>query len=113
MPLRVALVWREPEDLQRVTVRIAEIECADSPGILVPSGKQLRPRRRILNLAFTKPVVGAVHVADDDGNMLEPSVVATRIGRCGAASWGQELRQFDVFVAQAHPRHARVKTKYT
>src|SRR5215471_7780155 len=42
VPLRIALVGRKPEDLQRVTVHVAEIECADAAGIRVPGRQKLR-----------------------------------------------------------------------
>src|SRR4051812_21458813 len=36
VPFRIALVWRELQDLQRMSVRIFEVESADASGAFVP-----------------------------------------------------------------------------
>src|SRR5690349_17327273 len=67
----------------------------------------------MLHLVFAEPLVSAVHIADDDGNVLKPSIVAARIGGRGPSSRGQELRQLDVLLTEAHSGRPRVKAEYT
>src|SRR5215813_2601685 len=67
----------------------------------------------MLHFVFAQPLVGAIHIADDDGNVLEPSVIATGIGRRRSASWCEELGQLDVLFAESHPRNPHPQTKHT
>jgi hypothetical protein len=61
----------------------------------------------MLHFVVTQPLVGAIHIANDDGNVLEPSVIAASIDRRGPTSWREELGQFDVLFAEPHPRSPR------
>src|SRR5215471_13578902 len=67
----------------------------------------------MLHFVFTQPLVCAIHIVDDDGNVLEPSVIAARIDRRGPASWREELGQLDVLFAESHPRSPRAQAKDT
>src|SRR3954447_11080426 len=75
VPLRIALARREPQDLQRMPVRIAKIERADAARVEVPDRQKLRPRRRMLHLVLPEPLVTAIHVADNDRDVLKPVVI--------------------------------------
>src|SRR4051794_16589279 len=101
MPLLASFVRREREHLERVPVRVAEIECLDTAGVLVPVGKALRTGRRVLYFVLAKPSVCAVHIADNQRHVLEPAVVAAGIGRHGSALRGKILGQIEKLVAEA------------
>ena len=101
---------REIEDLQGMAVGVAEIEGADTAGVRVPVGQPLRFRRGVLYLVLAQPLIGAVHVADDDGDVLEPAVVAARVRREGRP-WAQILGQLDEFVSQLQARDARAQAE--
>src|SRR5262249_42194192 len=111
-PLWISLVWRKPQHFERMAVRIAEIERANSAGVLVPCRQELRAGRRMLHLVLAQPLVGAIHISHDDGDVLEPSVVAASIDWRGPSSRREELREFDVLFTEAHPRRPRPKTKH-
>ena len=51
--------------------------------------------------------VGPVHVADDDGDVLEPLVVGAGIDRNGPAPRGEILGQFQHLGAQPEPHDAQ------
>src|SRR5215471_15604628 len=67
----------------------------------------------MLHFVFTQPLVCAIHIADDDGDVLEPSVIAARIDRRGPPSWREKLGQFDVLFAESHPCSPRAQAKDT
>ena len=98
LPGGATLARREPEQLQRVAIGVAELE---------------RPHRAIRRrqqfgtcLADATPTgsrghmgIGGVHVADHDRQMLEPQIVAPAIGRIGPAR-RVELHKGDFLPAQ-------------
>ncbi|WP_200248776.1 hypothetical protein [Lamprobacter modestohalophilus] len=49
-------------------------------------------------------LVGPLHVTDDDGDVLEPAVVAARIGRDGTALRHQVFDELDALLAQTQAR---------
>ena len=92
MPVRIALARREPEDLEEVAVRVLEVEGADAAGVRVPVRQPLRRGRGVLDPVLAEPRIGPVHVAHDDRHVLEPAVVAARVGRHRAAPWASGTR---------------------
>jgi hypothetical protein len=76
LPLRVALARRKVKYLEAVAVRIAKIKRGDAARVGIPLRQDLGPRRGELDVLTAQAVEGLVHVADDDGDMLEPCIVA-------------------------------------
>src|SRR5215467_14587787 len=76
MPLGIALPLRKPKDFDGMLVRILEIESPDAACVLVPIRETLWRGRSVLDLVLTENCIGAIHVADDDGDVLKPEVVA-------------------------------------
>src|SRR5215470_9843385 len=56
-------------------------------------------------MRITQAVVGATHVAYDNGDVLKPAIIAARVGRNGPALPPRELHEVDVFVAEPHSYH--------
>src|SRR6516165_6775716 len=77
VPLGISFVGRKLQDFQRMIVRVPEIEGSNSTGILVPIGQKLWTGGRMFDFVAAKNRVGAVHVADDDCDVLEPQVIAS------------------------------------
>ena len=107
------LSGRELQDLERMAVGIAEIEGPDARGVGDRLGEQLRPGGSVAHLEAAKPRVCAVHVAHDDGYVLEPVVVAPAVHRRRPARRREVLGELQVLVTQAqahdaesHPEHA-------
>src|SRR6266852_1409372 len=111
MPLGIALVRRELQDLEEVIIGIPEVEGTNARGILDVRRKKLRPRRGILHFVLAESLIGLIHIARDDSNMLEPSVIATRIGGDRPARWRQELGQLEDLTAQSHSHDANADTE--
>ncbi|MDX1541066.1 MAG: hypothetical protein R3349_06640, partial [Geminicoccaceae bacterium] len=72
MPLRVALAVGEGQDLERIAVRILEVEGLDPAGVRVPVGQALGSGRGEGDVVPAEPVEGPVHVGDDERDVLEP-----------------------------------------
>ena len=62
---------------------------------------------------FPQTLVRALHVAGDDGDVLEPAIVRSRVLRGRTASGRKELRQFDEFVAEPHPCGSHSQAEHT
>src|SRR4051794_3429832 len=54
MPAVLSLPARERDDLEEMTVRIAEVERVDAAGVRVPIGQTLRSRRRVLDAVVSQ-----------------------------------------------------------
>src|SRR6516162_4299540 len=54
LPLRITLARRELQNLQRMTVAIAEVECLDAGCGRIPIGQPLRIRRNVLHLVLSQ-----------------------------------------------------------
>src|SRR4029453_2640272 len=111
MPFGRSLAIRKADDLEEVSVRVAEIERADSSGIRVPVRKPLRSRRCVLDLVHPKALVGFRNVAHHDRDVLEHSVVRTKVVRDGSALRRQILGQLDLFGPEAKPDNAGTSAK--
>src|SRR6266404_1815115 len=106
VPLRIALVRREPQNFEVVTIRVTEVEGKDASGTFVPVGNSLRTGRGKLDVVLAQTLVGLVHITNDDRDMLKPMIVAARVDGNRAALGSQILNQLNMFVAQLHPDHA-------
>src|SRR5438105_14080455 len=83
-----------------MVVRVFEIECANPGCAFIPVRQTLRRRRGVPHIVLPEPAVGAIHVADDNRNMLEPPVIAARVCRNWPSLWSKELGQFDLLLAE-------------
>src|SRR5262249_45355252 len=81
MPLRITFADPEPQNLERVLVRIFEVEGFDSSRILVPLGQRLRTIGCVFYLVLSEPLICFVHVRHNERNVLKPTIVAPRIDR--------------------------------
>src|SRR5689334_21193820 len=110
MPPRRALVGGKLEDLEWVTVWIAEVEGLDAPRVRVPVRQTLWTRRDLPHIVPTEPEVALLDVVGDDRDMLEPGIVAPRVGRGRPTTRRAELGQLDVLGAEPHGDHTRSQT---
>src|SRR6266550_5615963 len=103
MPFLQALVRRKLKSFQRVTVRIFEIESPDAGRVLIPLRKALRSRGYVFHFVLTQPSICLIHVVDDDGYVLEGTIVAVGVHGDRPAFRGEILGQLNIFVPEAHP----------
>src|SRR5262249_20032626 len=107
MPLRITFADREPQNLERVLVRIFEVEGFDSSRILVPLGQRLRTIGCVFYLVLSEPLICFVHVRHNERNVLKPTIVAPRIDRDRPALWRQIFSQFDRLISELHANDPR------
>lgn len=69
-PFGVTLAGGEMQNLEVVPIRIAEVERGDAARRRVPRGQQLWSARGKGDLEFAQMCERAIHVGDDDRNML-------------------------------------------
>src|SRR2546425_11528068 len=79
VPLRLAFPLRKLQNLQRVTVWVFEVEGLDAAGVGVPVRQALGTGGSVLDLVLAQPLIGAVHVTNDNRNMLKPAIIAARV----------------------------------
>src|SRR5215472_3093584 len=91
VPLGITLPLGKPKDFNGMFVRILEIESPDAACVLVPIRETLWRGRSVLDLVLMENRIGAVHIADDDRNVLKPEVVALRIHGNGPSAGTKEL----------------------
>src|SRR5215469_9078272 len=92
-----------------MTIRVAEVERLNACRVRIPIGQPLWAGRDMLYMILPKDAVGSVHIAHDDGHVLEGEIIAARIGWNRYACGTNELNQFDALVTQfefhrANPR---------
>ena len=66
----------------------------------------------LLHVVLSQDCVCLCHVADDDGYVLEPQVVAARVGRKRASRAHHELQQLDGSRPQPEVNHADARADY-
>src|SRR6516165_813506 len=91
MPFGVASSYWKPQDFGGMFVWVLEVKGLNSTGIFVPVRQALRPRRSELDLVLPQDPIGAVHIADDDGDVLKPEIIAARIYGNRPASGSEKL----------------------
>src|SRR5262249_48325893 len=64
-------------------------------------------------MRIAQPLVRALHVAYDNGDVLKPAIIAARVGGNGAASRPCELHKLDVFIPEPHPHHPYARGRCT
>src|SRR5262244_4589183 len=78
LPDRGGLAGREVNQFQIVTFRVAELDRLDTGCPRVRFRDRDRVCRNLLDVVLLQDLVRGIHVADDDGHMLEPLVIAVR-----------------------------------
>jgi hypothetical protein len=112
LPARVALPLREGDQLEEVSVRVAKVEGLDAGGVRIPVGEALRARRGVLDAIRAQLRVGLRHVGDDDGDVLEPAVVAAAVLRERAPARRQEFVQLERLAAEPHRHHPQARAEH-
>src|SRR5512146_1160036 len=107
MPFGKPLGRREREDLERVAIRILEVERLDAARTGIPIGQPLWSGGRVLHPVRTQPRVCLVHVAHDDRDVLEPAVLTPRIHGNWTPARREVLRELDLLVAELHANDPR------
>ncbi len=100
MPLRITFAGREPEDFEGVMVRILEVKRLYARCIRVPFGQCLRSCGCILDFVLSQLLICPVHIRHDDRDVLEPAIVASRVGGDRPAFRRQIFRQFDRLISE-------------
>lgn len=109
-PDRVALAFRKPEQFQVMPVRIAELDGFDAGGGRIRNRNRLRPRRNLPDMVAAQAHPGRVHVPHDDGDVLEPQVIAIRRhGNQPDVRRREELDELQRLLAELH-RTTRART---
>src|SRR5262249_22183987 len=75
-----------PNDFEHVILRITKVKGLDSRSFFVPLRQCLRCRRDVLDPSLAKTLIGQIHIADDDGDVLKPMISAARI------RWNRQTR---------------------
>src|SRR5262249_42736327 len=110
LPFRIAFAFGELQNLQVMAIRIPEVKSLDTASILVPLRQALRTGRRMLNLVLAEQAVSLLHVTYDDGNVLEPAIIAARIDWKRPAAWRKIFRQLQEFLTQFHSDDVHAET---
>src|SRR5262249_31797268 len=95
MPFCVAFVWGKLQAFERVSIRIFEVEGLNALCFGVPLGKLLGTGRSMFDLVLPQPAVRALQVTHNDGDVLEPAVMAARVCRYRFPSGGKVFGQHD------------------
>src|SRR5271166_4862911 len=66
-----------------------------------------------MHVVLPQHLVGARHIADDDGHMLKRQVVTASVGGHWCAGGAEELHQLDAFVPQLQVNHPNVRMANT
>src|SRR5262249_48438955 len=106
-PFRRPFAWRKPQDLQHVPIRVLEVEGTNPAGLWVPIRQPLWARRNVDDAGALQPRIRTVHVADDDRDMLEPAVLAARVGGNRPSAGREEFQELNALVAQPHLHDAQ------
>ena len=109
LPAGIALTSGKLQDFEDVSIGILEVEGSDPSGIRVPVRQPLRRGRGVLHLGGAQAGIGRVHVAHDDGGVLEGVVVAARVLGNATAARSKVLGEFQALGAELQARRPRVR----
>src|SRR5262249_41989187 len=111
MPFRIALAGRKAQDFEEVSIGIAEVERLDAAGAGIPIRQALRLGRGVGDAVCAQMRIRAIHVAYDDGDVLEPAIVAARIRGNRAPLWREVFGQLQALVTEAQTDDAHARTE--
>ena len=112
VPPGESLAGRERDDLEKVAIRIAEVEGTDPTGVRVPVRKALRSGGRVLDAVILQHGVCLVDVAHDNGDVLERAIVCPDIRWNRPALRRQKLRQLNFFRAEPQRHYSPAGAKH-
>src|SRR6516225_11642362 len=113
LPCRVALADWEVNQFQIVTFRVAELDRLDAGRPTVGFRDRDWVRGNLLDVVLLQDLVRGIHVADDDGHMLEPLVIAVRRHRDWPAGRRRDvLRELNHLLTQFQMDDAHVRVEY-
>src|SRR5215471_12232525 len=105
-----ALAFREPDEFEVVPLRVPVVKRPDACHRREIVWQGLRPCAYVPDVMSAQCGIGHIHIADNDGEVLKPQVVAAAIRRNGAASWRRnELSELNLLLPNSqsddsHPR---------
>src|ERR1051325_8435307 len=111
-PAGIALTFREPEQFEIMTIRVAELDGFDTSCSNVRYWNRLGAWRDLPDMVLPQLRPSHVHVADDDGDVLEPEIVT--VGGHGNRPHirrRQKLDQLKLLLTKLHPDHSRPHTE--
>src|SRR5262245_6674158 len=94
-------------------IRVFKVERHDAAGVLVPIRQCLRARGCMLDFVRSQPPISAIHVRNNDGDMLKPSIIASGIHWHRPALRREIFRELDGFLSELHPNDSSTKAKET
>src|SRR6266849_6573959 len=112
MPLGIAFTLGKLKNLHGMFIGVFEVESFDAARVFVPIRQPLRTGGGVLDFILSQSRVGAVHVADDDGDVLKPNVVASGINGNRTALGSQKLQQLDGFASQLQRNNSNARPEY-
>src|SRR6516162_1607004 len=112
MPFGVASPFWKPQDFHGMFIWILEVKRLNSPSIFVPVRQALWSRRSELNFVLPQDPIGAVHIADNNGDVLKPEIIAARIHRNRPASRSEKLRQLNRLITEFHFNQSHSRSKH-
>src|SRR6266849_6134763 len=109
LPPGITFTLGELQNLHGMFIGVFEVESLDAARVFVPIRQTLRARGSVLDFVLPQNRIRTVHIADDDGDVLKPHVVASGIDGNGAALGSQKLQKLDGFASQlqCYDSHAR------
>src|SRR5712692_4622383 len=113
MPFGIAFALGELENLDGVLIGVLKVESFDAARVFVPIRQPLRTGGGVLDFILSQNRVGVVHVADDDGDVLKPDVVALGINGNGTALGSQKLQKLNGFTSQLQGYNSNARTEYS
>src|SRR5713101_5403563 len=112
MPPGIAFTVGELQNFDGVLIGVFEVESFDATRIPVPIGQALRAGGGVLDFVLPQNRIGAVHIANDNGDVLEPNVIAPGIYGNRATLRSQKLQQLDGFAAELHGDNSNARAEY-
>src|SRR5215469_12402614 len=112
MPFAVPFSFWKRQDFDGMFVWVLEVKRLNSPGIFVPVGQALRSRRSELDSVLEQNLIGAVHIADNNGDVLKPEIIAARIRGNRPASRSEKLRQLNRLITEFHFNQSHSRPKH-
>src|SRR5713226_2581950 len=112
MPLGIAFTVGELQNLHGMFIGVFEVESSDAARVVVPIRQPLRTGGGVLDFILSQHRVGAVHVADDDRDVLKPDVVASGINGNGTALGSQKLQKLNGFTSQLQVHNSNARPEY-
>src|SRR5690606_29298800 len=93
---------REVDDFEEMSVRVPEVKSPYASRRFVPFRNRLGRRRCERDFIFSQQLKCPFHIANDNGNVLEPAVITPRAWRIGPALGRKVLRKLYYLISEPH-----------